>query len=559
MPLDCRRARRRLGAPLALALSLLATPSPARADEPPPAPDGTAAAIAPAPTTTAPAPAPTPATPIDPAAAPASTALAPSANPPAPATCSGKPVVVVTALAGVKSLVDKESGGTSLRDIGAAAVANAAFRRGLEIDTVRVVHVERALDELTIAVTPNDVTEHLGVTDPCARWIVAPTLGVEEASWEDDKLRLDTSVELRLFTRDDAGGFVLKRTYKNSTNGNHMGLVMADESPLGPYRRQVCKKPDDYNQVIDLEVSGAPTDFARCKLSVDVAVETRASLIELKKDVRELRKQARLVTLPGGGLGVQLGKAHRIARGDTFVVSRAKADGTMEERGFAKVVDLDEGGGSSRVRLRLGSGEVGDEVDEYPREGSGIGMAALVQQHTVRGDLGPAPAFGGGLTMLGDHTSSMGWPSEAWIHAVVGYARDRDSINYLPIHGGWDLVFHLPRYVDFFVSPGLDIELAFVEAGDLVSGKITNEWTVGLGGEAGFYLLLSREWSLRVAGGGYYHFRDVKVGTDGLGDGAKQAAADAAGVADIAGLGGDTVNLGKLHALTGDLSIVHRY
>lgn len=486
--------------------------------------------------------------------------VAPPLPPPKPRVCPAKDGVSQRATfvfepGGLDKMGAAEDDGdpkrSALASVDAAGITRRAFRSFIELELPRLALTfgKNPADKLLEQKQINRAdAEKLGV-DPggCYDYVLVASFQRKEAAWDEDELDIDVEITAVVFRRQPDGGFeeVGRRT-RHNVYSSHFG-----KSPA----RQQLRDAECPNAVADEAKSAADQGaHASCRLFEAAAAATIELANELTDEVPDFRIAARLIALPGGGVGVPLGRRQGIRYGQAFIAMRRNEDGSEERLGFAKVISLGEGDeqSPSRLRFRMGDAEPGDIVERYPMEGFRPGFGPMAR-YQDRGPLGKKMAYGGHFTLGVE--ASLGWPSENWVNVGFAYLRD-DHINYFPLTiGVMELLFHtLPR-LDFSVTPlSLQGELGWVKWSDLYSGQIQREWTVGVGSEAALQFWITPSFGLRAAAGYYHNFREIKLDAESLGGEYGDELSTISGVPDITSSGG--VGIGNLSGPVGTFSLV---
>lgn len=437
-----------------------------------------------------------------------------------------------------------------LKTIDVKGIVQRAFRSVLEAELPRLALRFGGRSDAKWAgstqISATDAHEAGASADGCFDYLLAPEIRRKEAAWDDDTLELDVEITVAVFQRAPDGSY---RSVARPTRHNAYSTHWSDTKRRSELRKAECP------EAVETEAKSANDQgaHASCVLFKSVGGATIEIAAELVKAVPAFRRVARLIELPGGGVGIAAGRNDDLRYGQPFVAVRRNPDGTEDRLGFAKVVSLGEGGeaGPSRLRFRMGDAPVGSVVEQYPTEFFRPSIGPTARYHD-RGPLGKKVAYGGNFS-LGVQTG-IEWPSETWVNIGFSYLRD-DHINYFPLTIGYEMLFHTLPHLDFSITPlAVQGEVAWVKWKDLYSGQIKREWTAGVGAEAALHLWLSPGFGLRASAGYYYNLREVELDGESLGGEYGGRLVELTGVPDITSTGG--VGIGNLSGPMATFSLV---
>jgi hypothetical protein len=295
-------------------------------------------------------------------------------------------------------------------------------------------------------------------------------------------------------------------------------LAQADEA-LGPTCRAAYRG------------EGAPAEVARSMVAC--AVRTRAFQL-----ARALQTDARSV--PGWRLfaPLQLGtkdepEAHAVSLGREEGLKVGYAFQRMGARGerlaFFKVTDVGPGGECgtdepSELALRMGDGEAGTGIEEYPLVGITLlpyatiaGLTYNYEATVFQGTGGatvyelPVAVFGGGVHVSWDMSPVIGVVESHLRVAVSGLfgGGTRTTLLLVPIDVSFEKGFYLGGPVTFFAGLGGSATYASLEAASSDAGapeQSLSAWVFGMNVRTGLDFLLHPTTSLRVEFATRVHF-----------------------------------------------------
>lgn len=162
---------------------------------------------------------------------------------------------------------------------------------------------------------------------------------------------------------------------------------------------------------------------------------------------------------------MSLGTAEGVHRGDTYIATSLRADGTSVEGGFGRVQSEGPGGAlgvatPSHFKFRKGTAEPGTKMEEHAQIGVPLGLRPLVKYYVFNGNLETKLAYGAALEGGYNASRFVSVGDEVWGRACVSIAAGAASELFIDAEIGPEVVHYLGGGFAAYGGAGLDFQWA---------------------------------------------------------------------------------------------------